>query len=136
MRPSREELLMKHAEIASLRGTCNRAQVGAVVSRNGRILVTGYNGAPAGLPHCNHSAHDDKPCMVAVHAEENCIAYAARYGISLIHGEMDTTCSPCLFCARLIINAGIQLVRYKAEYRVTDGLELLTEAKVSHWRVS
>ena len=133
MRPNREQMLMEVAHVVARRGTCSRLQVGAVVSRNGRILVTGYNGAPAGMPHCKHP-DDQEPCHEAVHAEENCIAYAARYGISLEGGEMDTTDSPCYLCSRLIINAGIRKVRYQRLYRVTEGLKLLSAAGVEHWQ--
>ena len=153
-RPSREEVLRQHAVVASLRSTCSRGQVGAVVSRHGRILVTGYNGAPAGMPHCDHTCNCGypgieglmfanthlsdcaslAPCTVSLHAEENCIAYAARWGISLEGGEMDTTDSPCMNCARLIINTGIKRVRYSRLYRVTDGLNLLEAAGVYFWQ--
>jgi dCMP deaminase len=141
---------MQHAHVAARRSTCARAQVGAVVSRDGRVLVTGYNGAPAGMPHCDHTCdctakfwhkHEDwcrsiAPCTESVHAEENCIAYAAKWGIPLDGGVMHTTDSPCLLCSRLIVNAGITEVRYDRMYRVTEGLKLLEAAGVKHEQVA
>jgi len=70
------------------------------------------------------------PCEVTVHAEENCIAFAARHGISLLGAEIHSTDSPCPFCARLIINAGIVRVVFDRLYRVREGLNLLETAGV------
>lgn len=159
-RVSRDEMLMGVARAVSLRGTCSRASVGAVVSREGRIIATGYNGAPAGLPHCDHenevveerdvwntsfegvreailSQYPDaevnevaKGCEVSEHAERNAIAFAARYGLALEGGEIHCTHAPCLDCARSIINAGITKVSYEIPYRLTAGVELLRQAKL------
>lgn len=129
-RPTRDELLMEHAKLAALRGTCQRAQVGVVVARDGRILVTGYNGAPAGLSHCTHQPDDLLPdgCKRAVHAECNAIAYAARYGIPLLGGTLYTTHMSCLPCAQLIINAGIVRLVADNPYRDPAGMDLLFAA--------
>jgi len=127
-RPSRDETLMALAMVWARRGTCGRLQVGAVVSREGRSLVSGYNGAPAGLPHCVHDPEDSGGCDVSMHAEANAIAYAARHGVRLEGAEMHCTDSPCLSCARLIINAGINRLVYAREYRITDGVRLLQQA--------
>jgi len=122
---------MTIALIIADRSTCLRLQVGAIVAREGRILVSGYNGAPSGIPHCNSSnCGPDKPCTRTVHAEANCIAFAAKHGISLRGGVMYTTDSPCLPCAHLIINAGILQVTYKREYRDIVPLEWLRAAGV------
>jgi dCMP deaminase len=124
------------------RSTCSRLQVGCVISREGRILVSGYNGAPARMPHCVHDcdcivAHGHaefcsslKPCIVAVHAEANAIAYAARHGIKVEGGQLNTTHSPCTACAQLIINAGIHIVVYNEEYRIKEPINLLRNAGV------
>lgn len=153
MRPTRDEVLMQFARVAAVRGTCSKLHVGAVASREGRVLVTGYNGTPAGMDHCQHvctcgnrhmdmpqvqyrgRVHDPRcglvaPCEVTVHAEENCVAYAARHGISLLGAEIHSTDSPCLFCARLIINAGIVRLVFERLYRITEGLTLLETAGV------
>lgn len=155
-RPPRDAILIAHANITSMRATCSRAKVGVVIAREGRVLVTGYNGAPAGMPHCDHSCdcrgeytkglerkislqpgwHDPdcpsvQPCKISVHAECNAIAWAARHGIRLEGGELVTTMCPCLPCAQLIINAGIIRVLAMQEYRSPDGLELLKNAGIA-----
>lgn len=146
-RPSRETVLMHMAEVMSERGTCERAQVGVVIARDGRVLATGYNGAPASLPHCDH-AHDELApvtdhgstigthytgpgCRVAVHAEANAVAYAARFGVALVGSEMYTTYAPCLACAQIIVNAGIQRVVALKPYRDRSGWDLLKAAELS-----
>lgn len=159
---SRHEMLMQMAEVVAQRGTCDRLQVGCVVNRDGRIIATGYNGAPAGLPHCDH-AHEppirwvlgddtkmpifesipgkimaipNEPmivssgCQNAVHAEANTIAFAARHGVALEGSEMYVTHMPCLNCAKLIVNAGVERVIYKEPYRLTEGVELLKHAGI------
>lgn len=122
---------MQIAEVVSQRSTCSRASVGVVVARQGRVLITGYNGAPAKMPHCFHQEGDTDPCEVAVHAEANAIAWAARWGISLDGAELFTTMSPCLSCAKLLINAGIARVISQQRYREAAGLELLGNAGIA-----
>lgn len=137
LRISREQMLMEMAGVVAQRGTCSRLQVGAVISRDGRVIVTGYNGAPAGLPHCDHSY--DMPlrgCDNAEHAERNAIAFAARYGLALEGAELDCTHAPCLNCARSIINAGITRVRYLHAYRKTEGEDLLRSVGIEVLHVS
>ena len=127
-RPSRDETLMITARVWSHRGTCSRLQVGCVISKGGRILVQGYNGVPAGLPHCVHT--DNEPCTRAEHAERNAIAWAARNGVALKGAEMHITHMPCLACAMGVINAGIHKVTYEEPYRLLDGVDLLVEAGI------
>lgn len=110
-------------------GTCSRLRVGAILVRDRRIISTGYNGAPAGLPHCNHYDFDE-PCERAVHAEANVIAFAAKYGVSTQDTVLYTTHAPCVSCSQLIINAGITKVVYGEAYRITEGQELLEEAGI------
>lgn len=153
VRPSRQNALMAVAEVLSTRSTCSRAAVGVVIAREGRILSTGYNGAPAGLEHCNHECdcltekvmmgtgvvvreiHQLEcnsliPCTVAIHAEANAIGYAARYGTELQGAELYTTFCPCLPCSQLIVTVGICKVFYRNNYRDQSGLELLRQAKI------
>jgi dCMP deaminase len=111
--------------------------------------VQGYNGAPAGLLHCNHdcdcgwephmaakgAGHQTwckavTPCLRAVHAEQNAISFAARWGVGLEGAELFCTNQPCLACAQTIINAGIVKVIYAEPYRLRDGHELLEEAGI------
>lgn len=139
-RPDRQEILMKTAQLFALRSTCSRAHVGAVFSRDGRILSTGYNGAPARMPHCDHGilptyAGAQEGCRVAVHAEANGIAWAARLGVALELSELHTTRAPCVACAQLIINAGVGHVTWLEPHRDMAGVELLESAGVHclHW---
>lgn len=139
-RAERSDLLMGIAEIYSLRSTCARARVGAVLSREGRVITAGYNGAPAGLPHCLDEGceiGDSGGCSRAVHAEANAIAAAAKVGISTADTFCYSTLAPCLPCAQLIINAGVIAVVYRDPHRDTGGLELLKKAGVSimHYNV-
>jgi dCMP deaminase len=131
-RPSRHQVIMEVAYVFSSRGTCQRAQVGAAISRHGRVLVTGYNGPPSGLRHCDDqcSMLHQSGCLIAVHAEANAIAYGARYGISTEDADLYSTHLPCLQCSQLIINAGIRRVTYDQDYRIKDGLYLLQQAGV------
>ena len=119
---------MSLASLIAQRGTCSRLLVGALATREGQLLAAGYNGAPAGMPHCVHE--DSEPCRRAVHAEVNVIASAAKYGVSLEGAKLYVTHSPCLSCAGLLINAGIGAVMYMHDFRDTAGLELLREAGV------
>lgn len=127
-RPDRYLLMMQTARLWASRSTCSRMAVGAVIHRDFRILVQGYNGSPAGLPHCDYE-HGSEACL-AVHAEQNAIAWAAREGVALHGSSMVCTHQPCLSCARSIINAGIKSVMFDEEYRLHDGLNLLLQARV------
>ena len=151
MRPSRIQVLMATAHIWAERSTCERMHVGCVLELEGRILTTGYNGAPAGMEHCFHSCncelHDvtappekhhvqchaliNIPCRIAVHAEANAIAFAARHGIALVGARLFTTMAPCYACSQLIINAGVSTVIYDDPYRDMTGIELLVAAGVT-----
>lgn len=132
MRIERYEYLMEAAKLAARRSTCNRLQVGAILERDGRVIVSGYNGAPAGFPHCSPDiCRMEKPCTRTVHAEANCLCFAARHGIPTEGTTMWTTDSPCATCAQLIINAGIKYVVYLREYRDKTPLVLLETAGVS-----
>lgn len=122
---------MMQAEQASKRSTCSRLQVGAVVVVDHHVISTGYNGAPRGVPHCEH-APVSAPCTVAVHAEANALIYAP-YPIGdtfLREPEMYVTHAPCRGCAGLIINKGIMRVYYADEYRDTGGLDVLRRGGV------
>lgn len=131
MRISRNGMLMQMAKLAAQRGTCRRRSVGAVIARDGRVLSIGYVGAPAGFPHCTPDiCGPDKPCERTIHAEANAIAFAAKEGIRLEDSTLYTTASPCLHCAKLIINSGITTVWYDEEYRDVAPIELLEQAGI------
>jgi len=159
-RPTAEEILMNTALLWAERSTCERAHVGAVIAIDGRTISTGYNGAPAGLPHCNHHVYhaaegvghgDLDPCPLAlptcrdvaaatcpraVHAEANAIAFAARHGVALLGSTIYTTHAPCVPCAQLIINSGIKEVVYLNDYRITDGRKLLDKVGIQNRQVA
>lgn len=122
---------MSIAKVVAVRSTCDRKAVGAVLVHNNRILSTGYNGAPGGLPHCDVTNHAmvDGHCTTAVHAEVNAIAQAARYGVSIDGSYLYITASPCWSCFKVIATAGIRGVAYAEEYRpdsaVNDAARLL-----------
>lgn len=127
-------MLMRIAAVVSLRGTCERASVGAVIARDGRVISTGYVGAPSGLADClsiGCQIGDDGGCTRTVHAEANAIAFAARFGTSVDGSELYCTHSPCLPCAKLIINAGIRKFVYEIPYRDPSGLGLLGSAGIN-----
>lgn len=129
-RISRDFALMSVALIMAKRTTCQRKQVGAVLAKEGRILSTGYAGAPAGHPHCSSVCDLSQPCTRTVHAEANAIAFAAKVGIATDGATLYTTVSPCIDCAKLIVNAGISKVIYFEKYRVMDGLILLSDSGI------
>lgn len=129
----RRDLRLMHAALLFAEsGTCRRLQTGAVVARQGRILSTGFNGAPAGLPHCVHdnpsSLQPRDACTIAVHAELNAIAYAARQGSATEGADMICTHMPCMACSQAIISCGIERVVYRTSYRDTSGVSMLMDA--------
>lgn len=141
-RPSLDETLLHCAYTWAARGTCPSAQVGCVLARDGRSLVSGYNGAPAGLPHCDHEPRPGNSeagrsdptaatCTTAVHDVANAIAFASRYGVATDGATAYCTYSPCLACAKLLIQAGIVRVVYGQLYRDTSALDLLDAAGVA-----
>lgn len=149
-RPSIDKTQMDTARLWALRSTCSRAHVGCVISLGGRTIGSGFNGAPAGMEHCIHdlpfmpSTQDlDKvktrispvrpftstaACRVAIHAETNAIAYAARHGVAVAGADLYVTLSPCYSCAQLIIAAGLHRVIYDQAYRDPAGIDLLRQA--------
>lgn len=132
-RISRDEMMMRVAAVVSMRGTCERASVGAVIALDGRIIATGYVGAPSGAKHCAEVGCEigtHKGCTRTVHAEANAIAFAAMHGIATRGATLYCTHSPCRECAKLIANSGIARVVYEREYRDKTGLTLLAEVNI------
>jgi dCMP deaminase len=131
---------MKIAEIVSERSTCLRRKVGAVLVKEKRILATGYNGAPTGLPHCEEvgcvrqklnipSGERHELCR-GLHAEQNAILQAAYHGVSIKGSKLYITCHPCSVCAKMIINAGIEEIIIKEGYPDKMAEEILKEGKI------
>lgn len=134
MRIGRDDMLMEMARLLAKRSTCTRRRVGALAAIEGRVLATGYNGAPSGQPHCIDRGYcvtgEDGGCRDSVHAEANLVAFAAKHGIALRGATVYTTCAPCIDCAKLLINAGIARVVYDESYRDPRGLELLKSSGI------
>ena len=134
-RLTRHEVLMDIASTLSKRGTCRRKSVGAVLAKDGRVISSGYVGAPSGEIHCHPDiCNPEQPCTRTVHAEANCVAFAARHGVATIDTTLYTTLSPCIECAKLLINAGIEMIVYRDEYRDTAPLILLESIGVEVWK--
>lgn len=108
------------AEQVSVRSTCDRKNVGCViVSEDGFILSTGYNGSITGAPHCDDVGHDieNDHCIRTIHAEANALISAARNGTKIKDACIYINTYPCWECFKLIVNANIGLIVYRAEYR-------------------
>ncbi len=120
-RPSWDDYFMAIARIVATRGTCDRLRAGAVLVKNKRIISTGYNGAPPGMPHCDGpDGHliEEGHCIRTVHGEENTILQAAHVGgVSAEGATIYTTFIPCYHCAKKIIVAGVKRVVAGANYR-------------------
>jgi len=120
MRITRENLNMNIALLISKRATCGRAQVGAVIVKDNRIISTGYNGPLRSEPDCSNHCDTSKSCIRAVHAEANAIYNAAKNGLSLEGCELYCTYRPCRKCFEAIVQSGIKKVYYLNDYN-TDG---------------
>ena len=108
---------------------CTRRQVGALIVKNQRIISDGYNGTPAGFENiCEDENNVTKPYVL--HAEANAITKIARSNNSSEGATLYVTASPCIECAKLIIQAGIKRVVYSEKNRLEDGLELLRKANI------
>jgi dCMP deaminase len=138
-RPSWDDYFLQIADAVSSRATCDRGRSGCVITRGKTILVTGYVGSPAGLPHCDEVGHQMKKtihedghvtqhCVRTVHAEQNAICQAARYGISIEGGTLYCRMTPCRTCAMLIINCGIRRVVAERRYHAAEESEELLRA--------
>ncbi|MCI6492264.1 MAG: dCMP deaminase family protein [Bacteroidales bacterium] len=108
---------------------CKRRQVGAIIVKDRMIISDGYNGTPSGFENiCEDESGVTKPYVL--HAEANAITKVAKSGNSSLGATLYVTASPCMECAKLIIQAGIRRVVYRDEYRITDGIDLLRKAGI------
>ncbi|ACV23158.1 Riboflavin biosynthesis protein RibD [Slackia heliotrinireducens] len=144
-RPSWDEYFMHLAFEVSKRSTCLRRAVGAVIVKDRRILATGYNGVPSGLRHCDEtgclrqqlnvpSGQRHEICR-GLHAEQNAIIQAARYGIDIAGSSIYITTQPCVVCTKMLINAGITEVVYAEGYPDELAMEMLSETGIMVRRV-
>ena len=121
---------LRMARIWAKNSYCKRRQVGALVVKDKMIISDGYNGTPSGFENiCEDENGVTKPYVL--HAEANAISKVAKSGNSSEGSTLYVTASPCIECAKLIIQAGITRVVYKDEYRLTDGVDLLKRAGIT-----
>lgn len=120
---------LRMARIWAENSYCKRRQVGALVVKDKMIISDGYNGTPSGFENvCEDESGVTKPYVL--HAEANAITKLARSGNNSEGSTLYVTASPCIECAKLIIQAGIRRVVYAEKYRLTDGIDLLTRAGI------
>lgn len=120
---------LQMAAIWARNSYCRRRQVGALLVKDRMIISDGYNGTPSGFENiCEDENGITKPYVL--HAEANAITKVAKSGNSSSGATLYVTASPCLECAKLIIQAGITRVVYRDEYRLTDGIDLLKKAGI------
>lgn len=120
---------LEMARIWAKNSYCERRQVGALIVKNKVIISDGYNGTPSGFENtCEDETGRSKPCVL--HAEANAITKVARSNNSSDGSTLYITASPCIECAKLIIQAGIKRVVYDELYRVSDGIDLLQQAGI------
>lgn len=141
-RPSWDEYFIKIAEMVGSRGSCDRGRAGCVITKDRRIIATGYVGSPCGLPHCDEVGHEmhtvthengeiTRHCIRTTHAEQNAICEAARMGIAIEGGVLYCKMTPCYTCAKMIINAGIKKVVCAQDYHASArSKEIFQEADV------
>ena len=124
-----DQRYLEMARIWAKNSYCTRRQVGALVVKNNMIISDGYNGTPSGFENvCEDDNGITKPYVL--HAEANAITKLARSSNNSEGATIYITASPCIECAKLIIQAGIKRVVYGEKYRLTDGIELLQRAGI------
>jgi len=145
-RPAWDEYFLKMIDNIAERATCDRGRSGCLVVKDKRIITTGYVGSPPGLPHCDEVGHDMRKvvdetgdvkqhCVRTIHAEQNAILQAAKFGIPIEGSTMYVKMEPCRTCAMMIISAGIKRVVCEKKYHAAEetremfrqaGVELVT----------
>jgi dCMP deaminase len=124
-----DQRYMRMARIWAENSYCERRKVGALLVKNKMIISDGYNGTPSGFENkCEDENNMSKPYVL--HAEANAITKVARSHNSSEGATLYVTASPCMECAKLIIQSGIKRVVYGEEYRIMDGVELLERAGI------
>ncbi len=145
MRPDWDTYFMRITKLVATRSSCLRRSVGAVLVKDKRILATGYNGAPAGMAHCEEtgclrdqlhipSGERHELCR-GLHAEQNAIIQAARQGTEIKDSTLYCTTAPCSLCAKMLINAGVTRIVYEGSYPDERAMAFFAEAgvKVEHF---
>jgi len=126
-----DDIYMDLAQSLAKRSHCVKAQVGAVLTKETRIVSLGYNGPPAGTENCDElwpetgCPRDSKgSCSLALHAEQNAILYASKNNVAIEGSTLYVTLSPCISCARVIYTVGIKKVLYLNSYAQYKGLKI------------
>lgn len=125
---------MEIAHVVGRRSTCDRGRAGCVIAKNNHILVTGYAGAPRGLPHCDDVGHQLKTlrhedghesihCLRTAHAEQNALIQAARIGVPVDGATLYCSMTPCAACAKMLVNAGIMRIVCAKRYQAGEESE-------------
>ncbi|MFH1612122.1 MAG: cytidine/deoxycytidylate deaminase family protein [bacterium] len=139
-RLSWDQYFMEICYLVSKRSTCIRRNIGAVLVKDKRILSTGYNGAPSKIEHCcdrgclrqklNILSGEKHELCRGLHAEQNAIIQAGLYGINIKNSILYCTHQPCIVCAKMIINVGIEKIIFEGNYPDNLSLEILKEANI------
>lgn len=144
LRPSWDEYFIQIAHVVKTRSNCTRGQVGALIVKNKQIISTGYNGTPIRIKNCFEGGCDrclmrnagklksgeKKDACICLHAEQNALLQAAYHGISSAGADMYLTDSPCLQCAKMIINSGIRKIIAEKQFSDPLGTKLLKQANI------
>ena len=140
-RPTWDQYFMTITRQVAERSTCKRAKVGAVIVRDRNIMATGYNGSPAGLPHCidvgclvyesrTPDGEIETNCYRTIHAEINAITQAAKNGAPIRDADIYVTHTPCIHCMKVLINTGIRNIYFEKEYKRHTVADLLKYSKI------
>ncbi len=141
-RPSWDRYFLDLCEAVSKRATCDRGRSGCVIVKDKRILTTGYVGSPAGLHHCDEIGHDMRKvfddagnvtqhCVRTLHAEQNAMIQAAKFGVSIDGATLYCKMIPCRSCAMMIINSGIKRVVAQKHYHAeADTVKMFKDAGI------
>jgi dCMP deaminase len=136
-----DQYFMRIALLVADRATCTRAKIGAVIVKDKNIIATGYNGSPAGHPHCtdvgcliyvsrNPDGEEEENCFRTIHAEINAIAQAAKHGVEINDADIYINASPCYHCLKTLINTGIRRIFYLKPYKIDRIRPLLENSKI------
>ena len=141
-RPSWDRYFLDMCEAVSKRATCDRGKAGCVIVKDKRILCTGYVGSPSGQAHCDDVGHElrkvlnedgtvTQHCVRTIHAEQNAITQAAKFGTSMDGATIYVKMTPCRRCAMLIVNTGIKRVVCEKRYhKDKDTIKLFNDAGI------
>lgn len=129
-----QQLFIIFTKLLSYKSACAKTRQAALIVKNNRIISFGYNGPPENAINCIAYKENGEQicgkdsagsCLLGIHAEQNAIAFASKNGISIENCEMYITESPCIHCARLLSNSGINKIYYLKKYRLEEGLNFL-----------